>query len=133
MKAREDNVTDYGLERKDGKDNREVSVVASPTCVQPAYLAKEIKCLSLTKDNGPSTRALSDAKSRFKDARRKATEAFSNEARSTSDRLLAMQFRVMSTLLEKIDVPADALLACRLCLEELHVVPAIKESFKVQL
>ena len=113
MKAREDNVTDYGLERKDGKDNREVSVVASPTCVQPAYLAKEMKCLSLTKDNGPSTRALSDAKSRFKikDARRKATEAFSNEALSTSDRLLAMQFRVISTSLEKIDVPADALLA----------------------
>ena len=111
MKAREDNVTDYGLERKDGKDNREVSVVASPTCVQPAYLAKEMKCLSITKDNGPSTRALSDAKSRFKDARRKATEAFSDEALSTSDCFLAMQFRVISTLLEKIDVPADALLA----------------------
>ena len=38
-----------------------------------------------------------------------------------------------ATLLGKIDVPADALLACRLCLEELHAVPAIKESFKVQL
>ena len=100
MKAREENVRDYGLERKDGKDNREVSVVASPTCVQPAYLAKEMKCLSI-----------SDAKSRFKDARRKATEAFSNEALSTSDRLLAMQFRVISTSLGKIDVPADALLA----------------------
>ena len=49
MKAREDNLTDYGLERKDGKDNTEVNVAASPTCVQPAYLAKEMKCLSLTK------------------------------------------------------------------------------------
>ena len=111
MKAREDNLTDYGLERKDGKDNTEVNVAASPTCVQPAYLAKEMKCLSLTKDNGTSTRAPSDAKSRFKDARRKATEAFNNEALSTSDRLLAMQFRVISTSLGKIDIPADALLA----------------------
>ena len=34
---------------------------------------------------------------------------------------------------KKIDVPADALLACRLCLEELHAVPAVKESFKIQL
>ena len=40
-------------------------------------------------------------KSRFKDARRKATEAFSNEALSAYDRLLAMQFRVISTLLQK--------------------------------
>ena len=34
---------------------------------------------------------------------------------------------------KKIDVPADALLACRLYLEELHAVPAIQESFEVQL
>ena len=47
MKAREDNVTDYGLERKDGTDNTGVNVAASPTCVQPSYLAKEMKCLSL--------------------------------------------------------------------------------------
>ena len=50
MKTREDIITDYGLERKDGKDNREVSMAASPTSVQPAYLSKEMKCLSLTED-----------------------------------------------------------------------------------
>ena len=46
MQAREDIVTDYWLERKEGKDNKEVNVVASPTSVQAAYLAiKEMKCL----------------------------------------------------------------------------------------
>ena len=136
MQAREDIVTDYLLERKEGKDNKEVNVVASPTSVQAAYLAiKEMKCLNKRQwaIYTSTFRCKKPRKSRFKDARRKATEAFSNEARSTSDRLLAMQFRVMSTLLEKIDVPADALLACRLCLEELHAVPVITESFKVQL
>ena len=126
------NETTYEAERTD-KENRKVNLGPSAARVEHVSLSKELKSLQLTNYNDPATRALSDAKSRFKDARRKATEAFSNEALSTSDRLLSMQFRVMSTLLEKIDVPEDAILACRLCLEELHAVPAIQESFKVQL
>ena len=51
MKARDDIVADNWLERKDGKDNKEVSVAASPTSVQPASQAKEMKFLSLTEDN----------------------------------------------------------------------------------
>ena len=126
------NETTYEAERTD-KENRKVNLGPSAARVEHVSLSKELKSLQLTNYNDPATRALSDAKSRFKDARRKATEAFSNEALSTSDRLLSMQFRVMSTLLEKIDVPEDAILACRLCLEELHAIPAIQESFKVQL
>ena len=52
-----------------------------------------------------ATRALHDAKTRFEDSRRKATEAFSNEALETFDRILAMQYRVMATILEKLDNP----------------------------
>ena len=63
-------------------------------------LAEEIKNVHLTDLrtlDDFATRALSDAKERFKDARRKATEAFSNEALTTADRILAMQYRVMAT------------------------------------
>ena len=77
-------------------------------------------------------RALSDAKKRFDEARVKATEAFNNVALSTSDRIVAMQYRVMCTILEKIDNPKEAIAACKLCLEELHSMPAVKKCFKVE-
>lgn len=73
-------------------------------------------------------RALCEAKKRFKDARREATKAFWNESLNTNQRILAMRYRVAATILEKIDVPAEALPACKLCLEELHSLPAIQAS-----
>ena len=80
-----------------------------------------------------ATRALSDAKRRFEDSQRKATEAFSNEALETSDRILAMQYRVMATILEKLDNPEDAIAPCRVCVEELNSLSAVQNSFDVQL
>ena len=77
-------------------------------------------------------RALADAKKRFDDARMKATEAFNNTALSIADRILAMQYRVMATILEKIDNPKEAIKTCKLCVEELHSMPAVKKSFYVQ-
>ena len=78
-------------------------------------------------------RALSDGKKRFDEARIKATEAFNNVALSTFDRILAMQYRVMSTILQKIDHVKEAIAACLLCLEELHSMPAVKKSFTVEV
>ena len=80
-----------------------------------------------------ATRKLGNAKKRFKEARLLATNAFRNEALNLDDRLLAMQYRLMATLLESIDNPTDALEACSVCLVELHQVPAVKECFKVEL
>ena len=94
---------------------------------------KEMKNLQLTGLNEEAKEALSDAKKRFKDARRKAVEAFGNSALSTSDRLLAMSIRIMATVLEKVDNPASALPSCRLCLEELHSLPAVQENFRSEL
>lgn len=82
--------------------------------------------------NAAGKRALADAKKRFDEARMKATEAFHNVALSTTDRILAMQYRVMSTILEKIDNPKEAIAACKLCLEELHSMPAVNKSFKIE-
>ena len=94
LKAREEsaNVTAEVAEGTDKDENVEVSLPSSAAHIKPVSLAKKMESLQLTDQNDPATRALSDAKGRFKDARRKSTEAFSNEALSTSDRILAMQF-----------------------------------------
>ena len=113
----------------------EVILQSSEACMKTVFLANEMTnfVIQLTDQDVLASRALSDAKDRFKDARRKATEAFSNEALSTADRISAMQYRVMATLLEKVDNPVEALAACKLCLEELHSMPVVRKSFSVQL
>ena len=87
----------------------------------------------LTDLNESARRSLSNARERFKDSRRKATEAFSNEALGTPDRILAMQYRVMATILETVDNPEDAIEPCRVCLKELNSLSAVQSSFNIQL
>ena len=96
-------------------------------------IAKEIRKLELSSLDESATRKLGRAKKRFEEARLEAIKAFSNEALKLPDRLLAMQYRLMATILETVDNPTDALAACRVCLDELHQVPAVKEYFKVEL
>ena len=106
---------------------------AGTASAEAVSLAKGMRRLELTDLGELATRALANAKDRFKDARRKATEAFANEALELSDRVLAMQYRVMATILETIDNPEIALAACRVCIEELHSLSAVKECFTVEL
>ena len=106
---------------------------AGTASAEAVSLAKGMRRLELTNVDESATRALANAKDRFKDARRKATEAFANEALELSDRVLAMQYRVMSTILETVDNPEDALAACRVCIEELHSLSAVKKCFTVEL
>lgn len=96
-------------------------------------LLKEMEKLRLTGLDDSATRALVNTKERFKDARRKATEAFANQALELSDRLLAMQYRVMATVLETIDNPDDALASCRVSIEELHSLSEVQTCFNVEL
>ena len=103
------------------------------TCHKAFSLVNEMKTLELTGLDESARRLLSDAKERFKDARRRATDAFANEALKTADRILAMQYRVMSTILEKVDTPADAVAPCRVCVEDLHGLPAVQQYFTVEL
>ena len=106
---------------------------AGTASAEAVFLAKGMRRLELTDVDESATRALANAKDRFKDARRKATEAFANEALELSDRVLAMQYRVMSTILETVDNPEIALASCRVCIEELHSLSAVKECFTVEL
>lgn len=73
--------------------------------------------------------ALRHAKERLEFARRKATKAFCNEALSTKQRVLAMRYRVAASMLANIDHPANALPACKACLEDLHSDAMIKRCF----
>ncbi len=43
-----------------------------------------------------------------------------------------MVIRVAATLLKKVDFLEDALTACRLCLKELHSMPAVQSTFAVE-
>ncbi|XP_015760442.1 PREDICTED: uncharacterized protein LOC107339641 [Acropora digitifera] len=108
-------------------------VESSEASVKTVSLVEEMRSLQMTDRDDSSTRALNDAKDIFKQAREIATEAFYNEALSTSDRILAMQYRILATILEKVDRVPDALAACRFCLEELHSIPAVKKSFDIHL
>ena len=106
---------------------------SSEANVKTVSLAEKMKSFQLTDLDNSSARALNDAKDRFKQAREKATQAFCNEGLRTSDRILAMQYRILATILEKVDCLADALAACRLCLKALHSMPAVKERLNVHL
>ena len=105
----------------------------SSTTTATANVAEGMKKLKLTDLDDAHKRALLDALEGFKAASLKATKAFNNEALSTSDRLQAMVLRVAATILERVYFPEEALEACRLYLEELHFMPAVQNSFKVEL
>ena len=109
------------------------AVTAQAACNEAFPLIEGIRRLEITGLDESATRKLSTAKKRFEDARRKATEAFHNESLETSDRILAMKYRVMATILETVDNPTDALAPCRVCVKELNSLPAVQNNLNVQL
>ena len=101
-----------------------VSFTSSTAWLWVLTLTKKLKDLDES-----ARRALCDAKERFKDTRRKATKAFCNEALQTSQRILAMRYRVAATILEKIDYSEEALPACKSCVEELHSTAVVQPRY----
>jgi len=113
--------------------NKGGAATTRAACAEAFTLAEEMTMLKLTGLDESAERKLSSAKERFEHAREKASEAFNNEALKISDRILAMQYRVMATILETVDNPEDALAPCRVCIEELNSLSAVQNSFDVQL
>ena len=109
------------------------AATAQAACDEAFSLVEGITRLELTGLDESATRKLSIAKKRFEDARREATRAFKNEGLKTSDRILAMKYRVMATILETVDNPADAVAPCGVCVKELNSLSAVQNSFDVQL
>jgi hypothetical protein len=73
------------------------------------------------------------AKKRFTDSRKRATDAFCNEALNIQDRIFAAKLRIVSEILECLDNPDTAVTSCLLFLEKLHDLPAVREIFSVYL
>ena len=97
-------------------------------------------CLTLTMRNldtndldETAKTTLANAKKRFDDARRSATEAFNDEALKPSERIAAMGYRILATILEAVESPLVALPACRSCIEKLNSLPAVQNCFTVAL
>ena len=115
------------------EDITAVSLQSASAHAEAVSLAKKLANLQTIDLDESSQKLLSDAKKRFEEARSKARDAFSNEGLDTADRILAMMVRVMATILDNVDNPRNALTPCRVCLKELHALPAIKKSFKTAL
>ena len=109
------------------------AATAQAACDEAFSLVEGITRLELTGLDESATRKLSTAKKRFEDARREATRAFKNEGLKTYDRILAMKYRIMATILETVDNPADAVAPCGVCVKELNSLSAVQNSFAVQL
>ena len=113
--------------------NKRGAATAEAACDEAFSLVEGITRLELTGLDESATRKLSTAKKRFEDARREATRAFKNGGFKTYDRILAMKYRVMATILETVDNPADAVAPCGVCVKELNSLSAVQNSLDVQL
>ena len=105
---------------------------AKLSCIT-SVLTRTMKNLKISDPVDSKKEALFEAKKRFSEARVHATKAFSNEALTLADRVLAMNVRLMATILEKVENPLTVLPVCRSCLEELHLMPEVKNNFLVEV
>ena len=104
------------------------SVVGSGILNEALELSYAIEKLKIKSDD-----EFKSAIKRFKDARKKATDAFCNKALSIQDRILAAKFKVVSEILEWLESPKTAIPGCLSFLKDLHSLPAVREIFSVYL
>ena len=80
-----------------------------------------------------SNERLESAKESFKEAGKKASEAFHNAALSIEERILAAKVRIASRILQQLDDLDFAISKCLHCLRELNDMRAIQEIFSVDM
>ena len=132
-------------ERKEEKRLDDLTLPSATSPETTVVLASGVKNIQLTNlVDEEAKRALFDAKDRFGDARKKATDASNNEALSTFDRITAIRYRVMAAMLESaadmvVGTAGDlrstlkrALPECEQCLQKLHSLPAVQKCFNVE-
>ena len=107
-------------------------------------LADGIRNMQLNELDETTKSLLSDAQEKFRLAVENATHACNNEALGTFDRITAIRYRVMAAMLksaaETVRTTGDlkstlqkALPECEQCLKKLNSLPAVQNSFKVEL
>ena len=136
------------VEKFQEKHFKEISSPPTATAKTVAF-AEEMKRIQLNEFSDKTKQALSQGKERFKMAREEATRAFNNEALSTFNRVTAIRYRVMATMLgsaiETVTTAGDlstlsvenalenALPECEQCLQKLNSLPDVQNNFKVEL
>ena len=144
-----DNATRRAAQESERNEEKRLDELTLPSATSPettVVLASGVKNIQLTNlVDEEAKRALLDAKDRFSDARKKATDASNNEALSTFDRITAIRYRVMAAMLESaadmaVATAGDlrstlkrALPECEQCLQKLHSLPAVQKSFYVEI
>ena len=119
---------------KSSDEQQVVSTMSMSSSVQSGILNEAlVLSQAMTKLNTVSDGHFECAKKRFTDARKRATDAFSNQALSIEDRLMAAKLHVVATILECLESPETAITSCRSFLKELHGLEAIAEIFSVYL
>ncbi|CAB3991607.1 Hypothetical predicted protein [Paramuricea clavata] len=113
-------------------DRGETSTV--PSCDQSGILSEAIELSqAMGKLKCGSDEEYKCAKKRFKDARKRATDAFSTETLVLKDVIFAAKLRMVSEMLECLDRPETAITGCLSFLKKFHSLPAIQEIFSVYL
>ena len=131
-------------ERNEEGDFKQVTLPSDTDPEKTLVLADGIRNMQLTELDETTKSLLSDALEKFRLAVEDATHACNNEALSTFDRITAIRYRVMAAMLksaaETVRTAGDlkstlqkALPYCEQCLEILNSLPAVRNSFKVEL
>ena len=125
-------------------DFKQVTLPSDTDPEKTLVLADGIRNMQLTELDETTKSLLSDALEKFRLAVEDATHACNNEALSTFDRITAIRYRVMAAMLksaaETVRTTGDltstlqkALPECEQCLKKLNSLPAVQNSFKVEL
>ena len=131
-------------ERNEEGDFKQVTLPSDTDPEKTLVLADGIRNMQLTELDETTKSLLSDAQENFRLAVENATHACNNEALSTFDRITAIRYRVMAAMLksaaETVRTTGDlkstlqkALPQCEQCLKKLNSLPAVQNSFRVEL
>ena len=124
--------SDEGSEAEGSLQSDSHTSAAYLSCIT-SFLIGKMKNLQISNLVDAKKEALFEANKRFSEARVHATKAFSNKALTLVDRVLAMNVRLIATILEKVENPLIVLPVCRSCLEELHLMPEVEKNFFVEV
>ena len=128
-------------------EEEKVEEITLPSDTDPGkaiVLADGIRNIQLTELDETTRSLLSDAQESFRLAVEYTTHACNNEALSTFDRITAIRYRFMAAMLksaaETVRTTGDlkstlqkALPECEQCLKKLNSLPAVQNSFRVEL
>ena len=131
-------------ERNEEEEFDEIAFLSDTDPGKIIAVSAGMRNMQLTELDETTKRLLSDAQEKFRLAVEYTTHACNNEALSTSDRIRAIRYRAMAAMLksavETVRTTGDlksalmsALPECEQCLEILNSLPAVQNSFKVEL